>query len=150
MSVIKYRGLTGTEWSSMAQHGAAWTRGQHEHLPRWLCRLSPRRSPSFVAAARWPLLNTSRTSAHVCCMYIHERVPRDAQYTVYVLFVWVLQKQLRCAGSSSFSLIEIKNPTTRRYKGDDSLSSSVGGFLISINSIALEAAQRCRHEKSPY
>ena len=67
-----------------------------------------------------------------------------------VLFVWVLQKQLRCRSSSSFPLIEIKNPPTLRNKGDDSLLRSVGGFLISINSIALELRQRCRHEKSPY
>ena len=37
-----------------------------------------------------------------------------------------------------------------RHKGDDSLWRSVGGFSVSIDSIALEAWQRCRHEKSPY
>jgi len=70
--------------------------------------------------------------------------------TSAILFVWVLQKQLRCDVSSSFPLIEIKNPPMLRHKGDDSLWRSIGGFLISINSIALETSQRCRHEKSPY
>ena len=68
----------------------------------------------------------------------------------HVLFVWVLQKQLRCGSSSAMEIIYIEKPATLRHKGDDSLWRSVGGFLISINSLALELRQRCRHEKSPY